>query len=174
MDRPDWVTRAMQRRAANVADADIAEELGIHKKALWTRVAAWNSKNPHDPIPRPETRPETPWYVQAAEMQRDRGLTAEDIARVTGRDVASVRRWLSTARMSGLLPPHETLRKAGGLTTLEHFRNKGAAPRRGALGTVIDALSHRQVERLLNMLRSDDETVADALARVVRDAIPDE
>lgn len=166
--KPDTLVFVEQQRAAGVPEKRIAEALGISPKTLWHWTTTWNQKNPDDRLIRPASKPETPFYVQAAAL-RNEGLTLAEIAARMGRSKSSVEQLLAKARAKDLIPPKESIRERGGCATWEYYRRKGATPPVGyAVTAVISQLTCTQVEYVLDRVGAGD-TLADTLARILKE-----
>lgn len=167
-DMDDQMTFVARLRGEGTPEEEIAARVGVTVKTLWARVGAWNRDNPENPVPRPASRPEVPFYVQAAQM-RKQGLQPAEIAQRMDRSISTVHRWLSHAREVGKMPPHRTLRDEGGTATWRHYAQKGAVPRMGCAGTLLSLLTTEQVEYLIGRIDSDDTTFAHTLARILKE-----
>lgn len=154
-------------RQAGVSDAKIAAQLGITRKLMWKRISAWTCANPSAPIPRPMTRPATPFYKQAAALARQ-GMATRDVATRLGLTEARTKAALRTAREKGLLPSRSSRRDVGGMTTYQHYLDKDAAPRLGHIRDIINTLTTAEVEALLRAHGSEDVTLADTIARALK------
>jgi len=167
-DYPDDIAYVARRRQEGAKELRIAEELGLEPDKLRIRIQKWERANPTAMLPAPVLRPKTPYYVQAAALRREEGLTDRQIAARMGKSLTTVHIYLTKARAAGLLPPRGH-RERGGRLTWAHYRNKGAAARLGSITRILDDLTAEQVEYLLQNLTQDDATLADLLARIVKE-----
>ncbi len=166
---PDDIAFIARLRGEGVPEKVIAERMGVCPKTLWSRVSTWNKRNPDSPLPRPASRPETPFYIQAAKLRLEQGLTDRQIAARMGKSLLTVHVYLTKARAEGVLPPREGNRLKGGMATWSHYRAKGATIPLGTVGTIVDHLDAEHVEALLRRIERNDPTIADTLARIVKE-----
>lgn len=167
-DLLDDIAYVARRRTEGALEKDIAAELGLTPAHLAQRVRRWRKKHPGVDLPCRARRPKVPFYLQAAKMRREEGLSAKQIAERMGKALTTVHVYLTKARAEGHLPK-TTSRDVGGYTTWRHYAVKGAATPLGNLARVLDGLSPEEVERLLRSLGRDDKTLADLLRRIVKE-----
>ena len=169
---PEPYATIAREREKGTPTPEVAAMLGIHPSTLQGWVREWNRKNPENPIPR-RKHTKTALYAQAAEM-RLRGMTREEIAahfKVTPMRVSNM---FTQARSAGLLPHKPTKIEKGGYTAYEAHYAKGVAPKTGAFRTVLDALSVKELDRLLDCIDPKaDATLAHTLARIVKEHVRD-
>lgn len=165
---PADITHIARRRQEGALEHQIAAELGLDTRALRRRIRNWKRRNPARPLPRATLRPEVPFYVQAANLRKSEKLTDKQIAKRMGKALTTVHVYLTKARAKGLLPSRGQ-REQGGRKTWEHYKNKGAAVPLGTMSRVLDDLSMEQVEQLLRCLTREDKTLADLLARILKE-----
>ena len=170
MTEPDNIATIRRMRGEGHKETDIAAALGCSKKYLWDTVRNWNHDNPQNRLPRPKTRPEVPFYVQAANLRKEQGLTSPQIAKVMGRSLTTIHVWLTKAAKEGLIPAwRHSRRDRGGADTWDYYQSRGATPPVGHVRDTLALLSREQIETLLRRLTRDDKTLADLLARMLKD-----
>ena len=163
-------------RAARISDMrregrterDIADALGITRQRLWRVVTDWNRRHPDTPIPPAYAAGNRQRTERAAEIVK-KGGDADDVAAEFDVTRQRAQQMMYRARARGLLPRVKTRRDCGGHAAWQHYYGKGAAPPAGVMGTVLNALTTDQIERLLAMLRPGDNTCADLVARILKE-----
>ncbi len=169
---PEPYATIAREREKGTPTPEVAATLGIHPSTLQGWVREWNRNNPGNPIPR-RKHMKTALYAQAAEM-RLRGMTREEIAahfKVTPMRVSNM---FTQARNAGLLPRKPTKIEKGGYTAYEAHYAKGVAPKMGAFRTILNDLSTKELDRLLDCIDpKEDATLAHTLARIVKEHVRD-
>lgn len=167
-DYPDDIALIIARRQEGAQEKDIAAELGISSKTLWSRVSTWNIKNPDNRIPRPACRPETPFYVQVAKLWKE-GKTVKEIAAAIGKSPSRTEQLLAVARDHRLIPfKRRSTQHRGGIYTLTYYKNKGALPIRGHVSEVFALLTADQVLQVIEQT-GPKEKLSSTLARIVKE-----
>lgn len=110
----------------------------------------------------------TPMYERAAALARA-GRTHAEVAADLGITRVAATRYLHYARVHGALPPVQSRKDNGGVDTWRYLNNKGAAPPQGRLCTALDPLTSDEVLRLLDMVTSDDKTLAHLVGRILKE-----
>jgi hypothetical protein len=168
--RPEPYATVARMRQEGHPESAIARHIGIGTELMWSKVAKWNGKNPDRKIPRPQSRPVVPRYVQAAEKAHA-GMTQAEIAADMGITGKHVWRLLVAARKAGLLPPLVKRVEQGGLDTYLALYHKDAAPPRGRVSSILKPLSADEVHALLRRTRTGDRTLADTIARLLKECL---
>lgn len=168
---PKHLPIVIEKRQEGWSVREIAEELGITPRLLQSRITRWNQSNPRNKVP-PRRKRASARYATAAEMLLA-GKSRSEIAAAMDTTRIGVNGMLTTARKRGLLPMLTPGIERGGVGTYNYLYRKGAAPRIGELGHVIDALSAAEVQQLVNLCESTDNTVADLVTRVIKRTLDD-
>jgi transposase len=164
-----FIDHVSEQRAQGVSDTEIATAMGISRRLLHDRIANWNRKHPDKRPDRPITQQQGSFYAFAARRTAE-GASPDQIAQEAGRTRASTIEAISYARKRGLLPP-KGRRTEGGARTYAHFYNKGAAPPRGNIGALLDALSREEISLLLAHVRAQEPTLAHTIARLLKERL---
>lgn len=169
---PEPYATIVREREKGTPHTQVAEMLGIHGSTLRSWVREWNRNNPNNPIPR-QVKTNTAEYVRAAEMKLQ-GLSRAETARRMGVSEIRVTNMWSHARARGLLPRLTPKVKKGGFAAYEAYNRKGAAPRMGRFGDMLNALDTKEIEHLVTLIDPrHDDTLAKTLARIVKEYLRD-
>lgn len=169
---PEPYATIAREREKGTPPAEVAKMFNVHANTVRSWVREWNRENPDNPVPR-QTKINTAVYVRAAEMKLQ-GLSRAEVARRMGLSESRVTNLWSHARARGLLPYITPKVKKGGFAAYEAYYRKGAAPRRGRFGDMLNALDAKEVERLVTLIDPrHDDTLAKTLARIVKEYLRD-
>ena len=158
-----------EHRRQGTPDAEIATTLGITRAQLHGKISCWNQRCPDNKVPRPFSRPTEPLYVAVARLTRE-GRSRLEIAGLLRRSPRSIIEAIYVARERGLLPPTSAIARDGP-ETYRHYLSKGAAPPRGAIGTVLEHLTKEEVETLLRRTDPQEPTLAHTIARLLKERL---
>ena len=164
-----FIDHVSEQRAQGVSDTEIATAMGITRRLLHDRIAGWNRKHPDKRAERPIAQQQGSFYAFAARRTAE-GASPEQIAQETGRTRASTIEAISYARHRGLLP-QKGRRTEGGDRTYTHYYNKGAAPPRGFVSSILNALSREEIGSLLAHRTPKDTTLAQTIARLLKERL---
>ena len=165
---PTHIQTIIDMRAAGEPETVIAKALGMTRKVMWNRVARWNTANPEHAVPRPQSRPVHTKFMQVTELVRA-GKTPAEVAAALGWHVKTARVTISHARKVGALPRLRAAKAFTGRDTYRQIVDKGGAPPMGTVGNVLTALTPAEVNSLLGCMARTDATLADTLARIVKE-----
>lgn len=169
---PEPYATIAREREKGTPTAEVAKMFNVHANTVRSWVREWNRENPDNPVPR-QTKINTAVYVRAAEMKLQ-GLTRAEVARRMGMSESRIINLWSHARARGLLPRIIPKVAQGGQAAYKAYWRKGAVPRQGHLGDVLDELDTKQIDRLVNIIDPrHDKTLADTVARIVKEHLRD-
>jgi len=161
-ERADRVARIAKEWQAGISCEQLATRYGISEDRVRNDLSVARKRGLLPPYTRP-----APQMTQVAEMYRN-GMTPPQIAEKRGVSLGSVQRQLALARDAGLAPAHGN-RDKGGMATWRYHTGKGSAPPLGTMGAFVEHLTAAQIERMLDLHTQADKTLADTVARIVKE-----
>lgn len=173
MEYPEPLATIARMRGEGCRDAEIAAHIGMDRGVMQQRVAYWNRKHPNAPMPRATPGRVSTLPVEAILRDYRNGDPLGDIAQRHGITKGSVASVILRMRERADLPRRYCVGPVMPSALHTRLRNEGACPPLGTMSGLINRLGADTFDKLLKRLDRTDAYLADAIARIVKEALDD-
>jgi uncharacterized protein (DUF433 family) len=168
MEYPEPLATIARMREAGHTDAKIAEHLGTTRREVQWRARNWNLRNP-DKMPRANKGHDIRLPHEEIVQAYLDGTRVREIADRYNLAMGSVGAVIRKARLRTGIPYRRKPRAATTAATFDKLRAKGAALPQGSMTRLLNTLDMPTLERLLDHVDRNDETISDTVARILKD-----